>query len=185
MNPTWVMELPRGDERGTFFTMDMGGTNFRVCKVTLDGTAGKYDVVQMDSKIPKSLKSGTAEQLWHYIADCLQHFVDRYSISQKELTETPLAFTFSYPVTQTSISHGILQRWTKGFDISGVEGTDVVAELQKVLKEKVSSCASEALPGQSMILTRTGSSRSDRRLGQRHSRYPDGIFLRRPQDRNR
>ncbi|KAF7139694.1 hypothetical protein CNMCM5793_007389 [Aspergillus hiratsukae] len=136
MNPTWVMELPHGDEKGTFFTMDMGGTNFRVCKVTLNGTAGKYDVVQMDNKIPNSLKSGTAEQLWHYIADCLQQFVDRYSISEKELAETPLAFTFSYPVTQTSISNGILQRWTKGFDIKGVEGTDVVVELQKVLKER-------------------------------------------------
>lgn len=141
MNPTWVMQLPRGDEKGAFFTMDMGGTNFRVCKVTLKGTAGKYDVVQMDNKIPKSLKSGTAEQLWHYIADCLQQFVDRYSISQKELAETPLAFTFSYPVTQTSISHGTLQRWTKGFDIKGVEGTDVVAGLQKVLTEKVSTAS--------------------------------------------
>jgi hexokinase len=137
MNPTWVMELPHGDEKGTFFTMDMGGTNFRVCKVTLNGSA-KYDVVQMDNKIPKSLKSGTADQLYHYIADCLQQFIDRYSISEKELAETPLAFTFSYPVTQTSISNGILQRWTKGFDIKGVEGTDVVVELQKVLKEKVS-----------------------------------------------
>lgn len=138
MNPTWVMELPHGDEKGTFFTMDMGGTNFRVCKVTLNGTAGKYDIVQMDNKMPKPLKSGTAEQLWHYIADCLQQFVDGYSISEKELAETPLAFTFSYPVTQTSISNGILQRWTKGFDIKGVEGTDVVVELQKVLKERVS-----------------------------------------------
>lgn len=117
--------------------MDMGGTNFRVCKVTLHGTDGKYEITQMDKRIPDALKSGSSEDLWLYIAECMQSFVDRRFISSAELPETPLAFTFSFPVTQTSVSNGVLQRWTKGFDIDGVEGHDVVTEVQNVLHQKV------------------------------------------------
>jgi len=47
-----------------------------------------------------------------------------------------MGFTFSYPCDQRAINHGILQRWTKGFDVQGVEGHDVVPMFQKALKEK-------------------------------------------------
>jgi|SRR4051812_22414090 hexokinase len=137
MNPTWVMALPTGEERGVFLTMDMGGTNFRVCKVELLGS-GKYDSTQMDTKIPDAVKSGTAQQLWLFIIDCLRKFLTYHAISDHELRKIPLAFTFSYPVTQTSVRDGVLQRWTKGFDISGVEGHDVTAELQRALNENAS-----------------------------------------------
>ncbi|KAL4875726.1 hexokinase [Aspergillus karnatakaensis] len=135
MNPTWATKLPSGTEKGRYLTMDMGGTNFRVCQVTLHGS-GKFDVVATESKITTGLKNGTAEQLWHYVADNLQNFIDKHGISKEELATIPLAFTFSYPVTQTSITDGILQTWTKGFNISGVEGHDVVSQLQKVLDER-------------------------------------------------
>ncbi|KAL5343988.1 hexokinase-domain-containing protein [Aspergillus crustosus] len=137
MNPTWVTKLPTGTEKGRYLTIDMGGTNLRVCQVKLHGSAGKFDVVQMESKITQELKNGTAEQLWHHVADSLQKFVDREGISREELASIPLAFTFSYPVTQTSVSDGVLQTWTKGFNISGVEGgEEIVSQLQKVLDEK-------------------------------------------------
>jgi hexokinase len=47
-----------------------------------------------------------------------------------------LGFTFSYPCEQHAINHGILQRWTKGFDVSDVEGHDVVPLFQDALKKK-------------------------------------------------
>ncbi len=43
----------------------------------------------------------------------------------------PLGFTFSYPASQDKINEGILQRWTKGFDIPNVEGHDVVGLLNE------------------------------------------------------
>lgn len=49
-----------------------------------------------------------------------------------------LGFTFSYPVTQEAIDHGVLQRWTKGFDIPNVEGHDVVPIFQEALRKQVS-----------------------------------------------
>lgn len=53
----------------------------------------------------------------------------------------PLGFTFSYPVRQSRIDRGTLVTWTKGFDIKGVEGEDVVLQLGRVLEKRVSRVA--------------------------------------------
>jgi hexokinase len=50
----------------------------------------------------------------------------------------PLALTFSFPVDQKNIRSGILQRWTKKFEVSGVEGEDIVPQLEAALARKVS-----------------------------------------------
>ena len=49
----------------------------------------------------------------------------------------PLGFTFSYPAIQERIDHGVLKTWTKGFDIGGMEGEDVAAQLKNAIAEKV------------------------------------------------
>lgn len=136
MNATWVMAFPDGDEQGTFLALDMGGTNLRVCEITLTEEKGEFDIIQSKYKLPEELKTGTAEELWEYIADCLQQFIE-YHHEDEDLSHLPLGFTFSYPATQDAIDHGVLQRWTKGFDISGVEGEDVVPQFQKALEERV------------------------------------------------
>ena len=48
----------------------------------------------------------------------------------------PLGFTFSYPATQDRIDHAVLQTWTKGFDIKGVEGQDAAKQLREKLQER-------------------------------------------------
>jgi len=48
----------------------------------------------------------------------------------------PLGFTFSYPARQERIDHAVLQTWTKGFDIKGVEGEDVAQHLRDKIKAK-------------------------------------------------
>ncbi|KAK8183361.1 hexokinase-domain-containing protein [Phyllosticta capitalensis] len=135
MIPTWCMGFPTGDETGTFLALDMGGTNLRVCEIHLPEAKGEFDIIQSKYRMPEELKSGTAEELWGYVADCLQQFVD-YHHEGKKPDALPLGFTFSYPATQDYIDHGILQRWTKGFDIDGVEGKDVVPPFEAALKER-------------------------------------------------
>ncbi|KEF54438.1 hexokinase [Exophiala aquamarina CBS 119918] len=135
MNPTWVMSFPDGDEQGTFLALDMGGTNLRVCEITLTEEKGEFDIIQSKYRLPEELKTGTADELWEYIADCLQQFIE-YHHEDEDLTDLPLGFTFSYPATQDAIDHGVLQRWTKGFDISGVEGEDVVPQFQAALEAR-------------------------------------------------
>lgn len=137
MNVTWVQGCPTGHETGRFLALDMGGTNLRVCEVDLSGGKGEFEITQNKYKMPEELKTGTADQLWDYIADIVGLFVhERYSSGQTS-EKIPLAFTFSYPVDQPCIDHGTLQRWTKGFNIAGVEGQDVAAQLDAALERKV------------------------------------------------
>jgi hexokinase len=143
MNPTWVMNMPTGYETGTFLAIDMGGTNLRICEITLPEEKGEFDIIQSKYKMPEELKTGTGEELWGYIADCLQQFVE-YHHEDGQLEELPLGFTFSYPATQEYIDNGVLQRWTKGFDVKGVEGNDVVPPFEKALKERASTCKRES-----------------------------------------
>lgn len=138
MNPTWVMGFPTGEEEGTFLALDMGGTNLRVCEIFLPKEKGEFDITQSKYRMPEELKTGTAEELWEYVADCLQQFVE-YHHEGQQLDKLPLGFTFSYPATQDYIDHGVLQRWTKGFDIAGVEGEDVVPQLNAALAKRVCS----------------------------------------------
>lgn len=137
MNVTWVMGFPTGDEQGTFLALDMGGTNLRVCEIILGEGKGEFDITQSKYRMPEELKTGTAEELWEYISDCLEQFLEDHHAGE-ELEKLPLGFTFSYPATQEYIDHGVLQRWTKGFDIEGVEGQDVVPQFEAVLKRRVS-----------------------------------------------
>ncbi|EMR67559.1 putative hexokinase protein [Eutypa lata UCREL1] len=136
MNPTWVMAFPDGYETGTFLALDMGGTNLRVCEITLTDVKSEFDIIQSKYRMPEELKTGDADELWDYIADCLQQFIETHHPDLPANVKLPLGFTFSYPATQNYIDEGILQRWTKGFDIDGVEGKNVVPMLEKALNEK-------------------------------------------------
>ena len=135
MNPTWVMGYPTGHESGTFLALDMGGTNLRVCEIVLPEEKGEFEIIQSKYRIPEDLKVSHAGELWEYIADCVQQFIE-YHHDVEELDNLPLGFTFSYPTTQEYIDHGVLQRWTKGFDIAGVEGKDVVAPFEEALARR-------------------------------------------------
>ncbi|KAF7595966.1 hexokinase A [Aspergillus hancockii] len=135
MNVTWAVGYPTGREQGSFITIDLGGTNLRVCKVVLTEELGGYEIIQRKYKLPDSLRNGTADQLWSLVVDKLDSFLEEQHIG-RDSEVLPLAFTFSYPVTQDNLTHGILQRWTKGFNISNVEGHDVVAQLEHVIQQR-------------------------------------------------
>lgn len=138
MNPTWVMGFPDGHETGTFLALDMGGTNLRVCEIVLLEEKGEFDIIQSKYRMPEDLKTGESEELWEYIADCIQQFIEYHHEVEdlEKLDKIPLGFTFSFPATQKYIDNGILQRWTKGFDISGVEGKDVAPLFEAALAKR-------------------------------------------------
>jgi hexokinase len=138
MIPTWVMAFPTGHETGKFLAIDMGGTNLRVCEIILPEAVGEFDIIQSKYRMPEELKSGTSQELWDYVAECIHQFVE-YHHEGEHIEQLGLGFTFSYPVSQESIDHGVLQRWTKGFDVKGVEGQNVVPQFEAALRDRVSS----------------------------------------------
>ncbi|KAL4925293.1 uncharacterized protein BDV17DRAFT_300323 [Aspergillus undulatus] len=119
---------------GRYLAIDMGGTNLRICDVALTKQKGAYTIEQDKYRLPPHLRK-----------EKLEDFLTKYKLVGKNGEKLPLAFTFSYPVTQDHIRHGVLQRWTKGFDISGVEGEDVVAHLEEDFERRNASVRLVAL----------------------------------------
>lgn len=126
MIPTFVFGYPDGTETGEYLALDLGGTNLRVCLVTLRGQ-GKFEITQTKYKLTDEQKQDEGQKLFDFCAECLASFITDNLGRTSEDPELPLSFTFSYPCAQNRIDHGELIRWTKGFGAPNVEGHDVAA----------------------------------------------------------
>ncbi|XP_076943284.1 hexokinase-2, chloroplastic-like [Bidens hawaiensis] len=136
---SYVDSLPTGHERGLFYALDLGGTNFRVLRTQLGGRDDRVIATEFEQvSIPQDLMSGTSEELFDFIASTLARFVKKeggkFVLPNGRSRET--GFTFSFPVKQTSIDSGILIKWTKGFSVSGTPGKDIVACLNEAMRRQ-------------------------------------------------
>lgn len=146
--PTYVTGVPNGTEKGLYLAVDLGGTNFRVCSVMLNGDT-TFNLTFNKVAIPKELMvAKTASQLFSFLAKQIElflreHHAERFEESHIRRRNTVsneagfrdesifrLGFTFSFPVQQLAINKGLLIRWTKGFDIDDAVGKDVCELLQ-------------------------------------------------------
>ncbi|KAK7258118.1 hypothetical protein RIF29_32572 [Crotalaria pallida] len=133
------IHLPIGSEKGTYYALHLGGTNFRVLRVRLGGEQSsvlEHEVEQQP--IPQHLRTGTSEDLFDFIASSLREFIEKEG-DGSELSldrRRELGFTFSFPVKQMSVSSGILITLTEEFSIEDMVGRDVPACLQEALTRK-------------------------------------------------
>ncbi|XP_039028621.1 hexokinase-3-like isoform X1 [Hibiscus syriacus] len=133
---TFVDDLPSGSEKGIFYALDLGGTNFRVLRVELGGQRSDLDPDVVQQPIPEQLMTGKSEDLFDFIASSLYQFVEKGNDSVQSLVTKELGFTFSFPVKQTSVSSGVLIKWTKAFAIKDMVGKEVAGALQQALDRK-------------------------------------------------
>ncbi|KIJ16442.1 hexokinase [Paxillus involutus ATCC 200175] len=139
MIPTFVFGWPTGEEKGDYLALDLGGTNLRVCLVTLQG-AGKFEITQTKYRLTEEQKQDDGQKLFDFCAECLKTFVES-NVGEgpgmlKEGQMLPLGFTFSYPCSQERIDHGELIRWTKGFGAANTEGRDVAEMFKQSLAKQ-------------------------------------------------
>ncbi|KAM5346582.1 hypothetical protein ACJ41O_009587 [Fusarium nematophilum] len=145
--PTYVTGVPNGTEKGLYLAVDLGGTNFRVCSIMLNGDT-TFNLTYNKVAIPKELMvAKTASELFSFLAKQIEiflkeHHADHFDshLRRRNTQSAPsgfrdehifrLGFTFSFPVKQLAINKGLLIRWTKGFDIHDAVGKDVCALLQ-------------------------------------------------------
>ncbi|KAL8919217.1 MAG: hypothetical protein Q9172_005090 [Xanthocarpia lactea] len=142
--PTYVTAVPNGTEKGVYLAIDLGGTNFRVCSIKLNGDT-TFSLTQSKVAIPHELMvAKTSKELFSFLAKQIEsfikihhgdHFEEHHQRRQNGQEPTDehffqLGFTFSFPVHQLSINEGRLIRWTKGFDIADAIGKDVCNLLQ-------------------------------------------------------
>ncbi|PIO74563.1 Hexokinase [Teladorsagia circumcincta] len=130
MLPTYVRAIPNGEESGDYLVLDLGGTNFRILLIRLNGR--EAEMTGKVYSVPDSIMQGTAEELFDHIALCMARFMEEQGIPFSR--KLPLGFTFSFPCQQEGLTSAKLIRWTKGFKVSGCEGMDVC----KMLKEACS-----------------------------------------------
>ncbi|KAG5664430.1 hypothetical protein KAF25_008164 [Fusarium avenaceum] len=145
--PTYVTGVPNGTEKGLYLAVDLGGTNFRVCSIMLNGDT-TFNLTYNKVAIPKELMvAKTSSELFSFLAKQIEiflkeHHADHFNshLRRRNTASAPsgyrdehifrLGFTFSFPVKQLAINKGLLIRWTKGFDIPDAVGKDVCALLQ-------------------------------------------------------
>ncbi|KAL8723595.1 MAG: hypothetical protein Q9225_000137 [Loekoesia sp. 1 TL-2023] len=142
--PTYVTAVPNGTEKGVYLAVDLGGTNFRVCSIKLNGDT-TFSLTQSKVAIPRELMTAkTSQELFSFLAKQIESFLKTHhndhfeEYHQRRKAGEPvsdehffqLGFTFSFPVHQIGINKGYLIRWTKGFDIADAIGKDVCGLLQ-------------------------------------------------------
>lgn len=133
MIPTFVGR-PSGREKGTFIALDLGGTNFRVLALTLRGNGRATPPRVMKFALQKKHITGTGDDLFDFIAGCIETFLRAHRVGPSE--KRGLGFTFSFPVRQTGVASGTLIHWSKDFRSTGVIGRDVVACLSRALAKR-------------------------------------------------
>lgn len=133
MLPTYVLRLPTGAEVGTCYALDIGGTNFRVMHCKLSKEHGKVEGTVMEQMaIPREAYTGKANHLFDFLANCLKEFIVRTKGDEDAATPV-VGFCFSFPMEQDALNSARLSFWTKGFEVEGVVGQDVVKLLSEAL----------------------------------------------------
>lgn len=131
MENTYVPELLTGKEEGKFLALDLGSTNFRILEVTLAEGKIVGDPVIEFYHVPDDKRLGAGTELFDFFAQCILDFMSKHGLKSESL---PLGFTFSFPMTQQALNSGVLVSWTKSFNASGVEGTDVAKLLSDAIQ---------------------------------------------------
>ena len=105
MLPSFVDQLPTGEEQGTYLAIDFGGTHVRIIKVILGGGSQHHEhqrhhhngghvafdntpkchgpkvtVIQSKMIIPEATKVGAGQGLFDYIAQCVLDFLQKHPI---------------------------------------------------------------------------------------------------------
>ena len=137
MLPTYVNALPSGNERGCYLALDLGGTNFRVLLVRIedseDPAKPHIEMINELFMVPEEVKTGKGEEFFDHIAKCMSSFCENNGLSD---TYLPVGFTFSFPLEQHELNSAVLIHWNKGFEVSGVEGNDVVKMLHDAINRR-------------------------------------------------
>ena len=74
MIPSFVTKLPKGNETGSFLSLDLGGTNLRISAVELLGN-GQVRVLELKRSPSQELKTGSGAAFFDWIADAVHELI--------------------------------------------------------------------------------------------------------------
>lgn len=145
---SFMSDAPLGEEKGKVYVIAFGSTVLRILNVNFYGRGEHFkleekthlDERNVSKHTPRGLldKNTTATELFDTMADLLKTLMKR--IGDDDMTaRRRIAFMCAFPVEQTSMAHGVLLNWTKGFETGNdtddpVVGRDVTVLLTAALK---------------------------------------------------
>lgn len=94
------------------------------CELSGDHSRVDKSVIEQVA-IPREVYTGDAARLFGFLADSLKGFIARHKPEDLQARPT-VGFCFSFPMEQAALDSARLVAWTKGFDVDGVMGKDVV-----------------------------------------------------------
>lgn len=133
MLPSFITKRPTGVEKGVYYAIDFGGSNVRMCRVTLKGNKQETQLEMDKYSIPEQIKIGNIELITAFIAEKLMDFIKKHETNLSQ--QIHLGFTFSFPLDQKSANKGLVLKWNKGFDYEDSIGSDIVELLQISFKK--------------------------------------------------
>ncbi|KAI0965077.1 glucokinase glkA [Xylaria arbuscula] len=148
--PTYVTQVATGREKGIALGVDLGGTNFHVCSVELNGDS-TFHVLQSQIRVPRNIKvSETSKELFAFMGQRIKLFLEQHQLSlgSTDLDHNhpffALGFSFSFPAHQTGINSGILLHWTKGYNIPEVVNQDLPVKVTAIVNDALGTIVSRA-----------------------------------------
>eukprot|EP01025_Chloroclados_australasicus_P064934 TRINITY_DN876_c0_g1_i1.p2 TRINITY_DN876_c0_g1~~TRINITY_DN876_c0_g1_i1.p2 ORF type:complete len:379 (+),score=54.61 TRINITY_DN876_c0_g1_i1:124-1260(+) len=135
MLPTYITEMPDGTEKGEYYALDLGGTNFRVLYVKLSENKGEIAEEKLaEFQVDKKVMTMHVDDLFEFLAQKVLEFLKDNGKYSADQTYT-FGFCFSFPMEQTAINSAKVIQWTKGFNAEGGVGADPVELLGKALEK--------------------------------------------------
>ncbi|RUS27924.1 hypothetical protein BC938DRAFT_482559 [Jimgerdemannia flammicorona] len=141
MIPSFVTSLPTGNEKGTYISLDLGGTNLRAAAVQLLG-GGKVEVLEVKSTVTDELRRGSGEALFDWMAVNVRELIEvkaKHLFTAEEIRgdkTLSIGVTWSFPIAQTDINRGNVLRMGKGFILTGIDGRDLVELFHEAFARK-------------------------------------------------
>jgi len=129
--PSYVTSLPTGNEKGVYLAIDFGATHLRIIGTDIDKD---FEQEYYNKVTETAIKEGSKDDLFDFIVNSLLEFMKEYEF---EMTRPyNCVFLLGFPMKNTSLDSGELQKWTRGYQIENVEGRNVKKLLDQAISKK-------------------------------------------------
>jgi hexokinase len=100
MIPSYVTSLPSGNEKGTYLSLDLGGSTLRICAVELQGY-GKVNVTEIKRQINPNdpLRTTHVVEFFDWMTDAISELLVKIGHKSSESTKPlSLGICWSFPI---------------------------------------------------------------------------------------
>lgn len=142
MLPSYNHQMPGGIEVGQYLSLDVGGSTLRIALIELNGRSAQGRETKIIStsshKITTDIKALQGMAFFDWMAaKIVETIADEVQTEHSPEKPLPMGLAWSFPIEQTSLQSGFLQRMGKGFLADkGLIGRDLGDLVQTASRNK-------------------------------------------------